>query len=242
MINIAICDDDIVMTGKMETILYDIAKRSFIQIDIDVFWDGKELADSVERGNYFDIIFLDIEMSCEDGITAAKRIREKDKDVLIIYVTSHENYMRESFFVRPFRFLTKPIKIEQLETCFREAHEEINSGDSYFRYNYQRISYKIPIRNILYFESRKRKIYVTTENEIFEFYGKLNEVENSLLGCKVAFLRVHQSFLVNYRHVEGLAYDFVIMDSGKKISISEDRRKMISKQYCEIEGAFYAER
>ena len=60
-------------------------------------------------GILFDIIFLDIEMGQEDGITVARRIRKIDKKVLIVYVTSHENYMMESFEIRPFRFLVKPV-------------------------------------------------------------------------------------------------------------------------------------
>ena len=59
---------------------------------------------------------------------------------------------------------------------------------------------------------------------------------------KATFLRVHQSYLVNYKHIEGLAYDFVIMDNGKRLSISEDRRKLISKEYCAMEDIFYADR
>ena len=78
-----------------------------------------------------------------------------------------------------------------------------------------------------------------TENETFELYGKLNEIENSLKECKVSFLRVHQSYLVNYKHVKEQSYDFVVMDNEKKISISEDRRKMISQQYCSMEDTFY---
>lgn len=56
---------------------------------------------------------------------------------------------------------------------------------------------------------------------------------------KVPFLRVHQSYLVNYKHVEGQAYDFVVMDNSKKISISEDRRKLIGEQYCSMEDTIY---
>ena len=78
MINVAICDDDIVLTGKIETMLQNIAKRSFIPIDTEVFWEGEHLADSVEIENSFDIIFLDIEMGQEDGITVARRIRKVD--------------------------------------------------------------------------------------------------------------------------------------------------------------------
>ena len=145
MINVAICDDVVSTTGKIETMLQNIAKRNFMPVDTDVFWKGEHLVDSVEMGNSFDIIFLDIEMGQEDGITVARRIRKIDKSVLIVYVTSHENYMMESFEIRPFRFLVKPVSREMMERCLQAAYEEISSTDSYFRYSYQRINHKIPI-------------------------------------------------------------------------------------------------
>ena len=101
MLNIAICDDDIQITGKIERLLQDIAKRNFVDTEIEVFWNGKSLADAIAAGERYDVIYLDIEMDKEDGISAARRIRTYDKNVRIIYVTSHESYMRESFEVRP---------------------------------------------------------------------------------------------------------------------------------------------
>lgn len=62
-----------------------------------------------------------------------------------------------------------------------------------------------------------------------------------LKNCKSSFLRVHQSFLVNYKHVQSQAYNYVMMDNGKQISISEDRRKMIGEQYCSMEDTFYVD-
>lgn len=174
MLNIAICDDDIQTTGRMDMLLQKIAKRNFMDVEIEVFWNGKSLADAVAKGTYFDMIYLDIEMDKEDGISAAKRIRAYDKNVLIIYVTSHENHMQESFEVRPFRFLVKPVSEKQIESCFKSAYEEVYCGDSYFRYSYQRVNHKIPIREILYFESNKRKVFIVTEKDTFVAYGKLN--------------------------------------------------------------------
>lgn len=236
-----ICDDDIQTTGQIERLIQKIAKRNFVDTDIEVFWNGESLVNTVAAGDSFDIIYLDIEMDKEDGISAAKRIRIYDKNVLIIYVTSHENHMKESFVVRPFQFLVKPVSEKQMETCFMAAYEDINRGDFYFRYSYQRMNHKVLIRDILYFESNKRKVFIVMEENTFELYGKLNDIENSLKACKVSFLRVHQSFLVNYKHIKGQSYDFVLMDNGKKISISEDRRKMISEQYCSMEDTFYVD-
>lgn len=47
MLNIAICDDDIQITGKIERLLQDIAKRNFVDTEIEVFWNGKSLADAI---------------------------------------------------------------------------------------------------------------------------------------------------------------------------------------------------
>lgn len=239
MLSIAICDDDIQTTGKMESIIQKMAKQNLVNIETEVFWDGKSLVEAIINKNNFDLIYLDIEMDKEDGISAAKKIREYDKNVLIIYVTSHENHMKESFSVHPFQFLVKPVNEKLMETCFKAAIDDINDADFYFRYSYKRVNYKVPVRDILYFESNRRKILIVTQKDIYELYGKLNEIESSLESCKISFLRVHQSFLVNYKHVDGLAYIFVIMDNGKKISISEDRRKVISEQYCSMEDTFY---
>lgn len=241
MLKIAICDDDIKITGKMDMLVQKIAKMNYIQSEIDVFWDGKSLVDAIKENHYFDIIYLDIEMEKEDGITTAKKIREYDRNVHIIYVTSHENYVMDTFSVRPFRFFVKPVSEQLMAESFKAVCEDISREDFYFRFNYQRVNYKVPIRDILYFESNRRKVYIVTERGSFELYAKLNDIENSLEKCKMTFLRVHQSFHVSYKHVDEQLYDKVVMSNGKIISISEDRRKVISEQYCSMEDTFYVD-
>lgn len=189
MLNIAICDDDIQTTGQMEMLIQNIAKKNFVDADIEVFWNGESLADAVAIGDSFDIIYLNIEMDKEDGISAAKRIRIYDKNVLIIYVTSHENHMKESFSVRSFRLLVKPVSEKQMEACFKAAYEDIYTGDFYFRYSYQRMNHKVPIRDILYFESNKRKVFIVTKEETFELYVKLTTLFQFLLMRKTGTMK-----------------------------------------------------
>lgn len=239
MIDIAICDDDISLTGKMEEALFKFAKEKHTDIDSDVYFDGKELADMVFYGKRYDIIFLDIEMKGENGLLAAKRIREVDKTVIIIYVTSYECYMKETFEVRPFRFLVKPVDLNELKRYFLEASDEIVSGDYYFRYRYERVNYKVLVKDVLYFESRRRKIFITTISGTVETYGELNDIEKALKTGKTPFFRIHQSYLVNYKHIIGQAYDYIILSNGIKLAISEERRKKISEEYCMLgDGGF----
>lgn len=238
MLNVAICNNDIHITSYLDLLIEKIAKKNFIDVEIEDFNVGKNLVKSVEDENYYDIICLDIEMNDENGILLAQEIRQYDKNVLIIYITSHEDYMKESFVVRPFQFLVTPLDEDYFEECFLSAYEEINSRDFYFRYNYQRLNRKIPIQEILYFESNKRKVSIITSSNVYYVYKKLNEIQECLTYCKMTFLRVHQSFLVNFKHVEAIGSDFIRMDNGKNIPISEERRKRISIQYCSMENTY----
>lgn len=238
MLNIAICDDDVSTTGKIEMLVHEIAKKNLLKVDTEAFWNGNSLLAAIEQGINFDIIYLDIEMENGDGISTADIIRTYDKNVIIMFVSSHENYMKDSFKARPFRFIVKPLNKVEFESCFKAAYDDICSGDYYFQYRYDRMNHKISVRDILYFESMKRKVAIVTEHETYMMSGKLNDIEISLKNCKTVFLRVHQSFLVNYKHIVSQAYSFIVLHTGQRISISEDRRKKIREQYCTMEDTF----
>ena len=76
MLSIAICDDDIQTTGKMESIIQKMAKQNLVNIETEVFWDGKSLVEAIINKNNFDLIYLDIEMDKEDGILSLIHISE----------------------------------------------------------------------------------------------------------------------------------------------------------------------
>lgn len=239
MLEIAVCDDDIIVTGKVEKLLEKIGQKYNVQMSIEVFWDGDELVESIKSGERFDIIYLDIEMKRMNGLDAANEIRKIDRESLLIYITSHESYMPVTFDYRPFQFIVKPIQIDKFEQCFVKAHQEILRNDSYFQFKYNKTNHRILAQNIMYFESNKRVISIIAQDTIMKFYGKLDGVENALRGSKLNFLRIHQSYLVNFKYIEEIAYDRVKLIDGQVLYISEDRRKKIGRQYCDIAGSGY---
>ena len=235
MIDVAICDDDINITGKLDSFFYDYGKRKRLILETDIFDDGNSLVSEISKGKRYDIIFLDIEMEHENGIQAAQKIRTFDKNVLIIYITSYEQYMLEAFSVHPFQFILKPFKTSEIATVFDEAYKEMVEFDHYFRYKYERIERKILVKDIMYFKSNKRKVYIYATHGKYEMYGKLNNVEHLLSKGKIMFMRIHQSFLVNYTYIAAMGYDHVVLSNGTRLSISEDRKKRICEQYCNVE-------
>ena len=99
MIRVAICDDDIVFTTRVEELILDFGRA--YSFEICIYFDGYTLLESMRQGNCFDIIFMDIEMKKIDGIRAAKTIREIDEDVQLIYISGYEEYALQLFEMRP---------------------------------------------------------------------------------------------------------------------------------------------
>lgn len=238
MLRVAICDDDFLFTGMLEKTLRAEAEANGIEIEIDVFFDGVMLGKYIRQGNIFDLIYLDIEMSQQNGIEAARHIRETDKSVLLIYISGYEQYLKELFEVEPFRFLSKPLDHSKFSQYFHEAYQRISENNVYYQFNFNKEIKKVALKDVIYFESRNRIIHIYLNNGEEEFfYGKLNDVEKDLKEINQRYLRIHQSYLVNYDYVRKMNFsNLVIENNGEQITlqISEDRQKKIRMQLCDL--------
>ena len=237
MLNIAVCDDDIPITGIIENYLEEMGKQYSINTDIDVFFDGLTLEHSITLGKKYDLIYLDIEMKTEDGITAAHNIRKFDPNVLIIYVSGYERYIRELFEVDAFDFISKPIDCVKFQKCFLRAYDCIINRKVYFEFQYRSENVKILLGDIIYFESKGRQIKIhIIEDKEEVFNEKLNIVEEQLSNSTMPFLRIHQSYLVNYHYIRGRSKTQIRMDNGIILPISEERQKTIGERYTSLLG------
>lgn len=236
MLEIAVCDDETLMAANIEKMLEELAIETAIQIETDVFYDGSTLVEHINQGKRYDLIYLDIEMVKQNGVDAARCIRKIDKKVIIIYVTSHESFAKEVFEVAAFRFITKPIDQQVFKKYFIDAKTEILKHLRYFRYQYNKISYRLPINEIMYFQSDKRITYIVTESGSEKCYGKLNDIEKRLLESDIFFYRTHQSFLVNPKFVAVYTYDSMVLLDGTTLAVSENRRKSVNKLFCILKG------
>ena len=94
------------------------------------------------------------------------------------------------------------------------------------------------MRNIVYFESNNRTIYIhLNDGSTTYFYGKLKDVEKKLEGSKFVFLRPHQSYYVNYHYIKKLNFYYLTLgfcDKDIELKISADRQKAIKAAILEL--------
>ena len=180
MLRIAICDDDKILVTQIEEMLNRYLDKKMIDRYIDIFYDGASLERIYEKGDRFDIIYLDIEMSGKNGIEAAKSIRKLDRDVLLIYVSSYETYFMQLFEVEPFRFIKKPIKETEFEEVIDLAYERIIEEDAYLFYVNFHFVDKITFSKLILSDGTVLQISQDRQNIIRKRYldifgGTLNE-------------------------------------------------------------------
>lgn len=107
MITVAICDDSKPMLESMKACLEEYGNTINHELHIFSFESGEELLNNYNCR--YDIIFLDIKMPGMNGIEAAEKIREKDKKVIIIFLTSLIQYGVELVVVQGWSIVNPPV-------------------------------------------------------------------------------------------------------------------------------------
>lgn len=232
MLKIAVCDDEKAIANQIEHLILQVCTKESIPGDTDVFFDGKSLEEEIYKGTRYDLIYMDIEMEDRDGISTAQNIRRVDENVLLVFVSGHSKYALELFRLDVFEFILKPIGKKKFETCLLNAVYKISTQGTYFRYKYKRREFKILSMDIVYFESQGRKIYIhEKDGGVTVYNGKLVDVERWALNGKVPFLRIHQSYLVNFHFIVSRTKEEVRLKDGTNLYVSKEKQNEVRKRY-----------
>lgn len=231
--NIAICDDDLKHINLIEDMIYDLSQKlDNFKPDIDAYLSGEELLRLIDVKDFPSILFIDVEMPGINGIQTARELRKLSEQVLIIYVTSYETYTLESFEVRPFRYLLKPIDIKKFARAFYDAIEYINNSNSYVFFKKGKDHIQVDSSSIIaIFSESGRKLRVKTSNELDDevFYGKIKNIEKEL--NPLIFVKINSGTIINLKKVKILNAHEVIMIDGSILPISKNRKKSVIDLY-----------
>lgn len=233
MIRIAIVDDENNICSFVEKCLLGLSKKYGISIEVDVFYSGEDLMKTIKE-IFYDIIFLDIKMLELSGIDVSRHIRETmgNEATQIVYISGNTQYAIDVFEYDPFHFLPKPLNKEKIEKVFLKLIRKLNLKAEAFTYKIGHNTFKVPIKEILYFESHKREIIIYHGGKEDKFYCSLDNIYLQL--SKYDFLLIHKSYLINPIHVRKCTYESVEMSNHVILPIAQSKRKEIRVKQLEL--------
>lgn len=227
MFRVAICDDERAICSHIESVILNFQESILDKFDIEVFYSGEDLCRYILNDHRFDIIFLDIELKQMNGVEVGKWIRDEllDEVTQIIYISAKQGYAMELFQTRPLNFLIKPINKEKIYKTLRLAMQLTNGCNLFFEFHAGKTYYRVPYKEIMYFESDDKKIRIISNDNVYEFYGKLADIRKGVPSKE--FLLIHKSYLINYMYVSEAKYESVRLSNGKCLPISQTYRKEV---------------
>ncbi len=156
--NIAICDDDIQSCKMLHLLLKEHASRKNISnLSISIFTDGNDLLDDIQDGENFDICILDILMPAVSGIDLGVKLRDSGYNGLIIYLTASKDYALDSYKVKAFNYILKPIVPESLYSTLDDAFANLSvKADKNIIVKTKDGNIRVSTSNILFVELCKR--------------------------------------------------------------------------------------
>ena len=221
MLRIAVVEDDKTYAAQLKEYLVRYGTEKNQKISVALFPDGEDIV--TDYSAEFDIILMDVEMTFMDGMTTAERIREKDNEVVIIFITNMPQYAIQGYKVDALDYVLKPISYFAFSQRINRALTRVKKKEAtYITVAQKGGKKKLNVDKICYVEVRDHDlIYHSTKGDIVT-KSSMKEAEDTLGGTK--FFRCNRCYLVNLEYVEDFRGNDVTVASDV-IQVSRARKK-----------------
>ena len=204
---VAIVDDEQAMREQLTDYIKKFAQEKQLALDAYPFSSGDALLESREQG--FDIMVFDIDMPGTNGLDAARRIRETDENVVILFVTNIAQYAINGYEVDAVDYMIKPIGYYDFAMKFQKAvrRAERNLGNKLV---INTVNGPVALRAdaIVYVEVMAHYLIFHTADQAYRVRASMKEQEETLRSY--SFARCHKSYLINLKHLRRISGSEVI--------------------------------
>ena len=224
---IAICDDEAQIRELLKKRITKYCFTHNVELNLQMFENGENFINQ----NYddIDVVFLDVDMPGIDGLETAKAIREKNRDMLIVFLTAYSEFVFESFKVDAFRYLVKPVPDHEMTETLDAIIDKLCAPEENLSFQFQNEMYSIRYSDIIYIEGMRDKIWIYCKDMTYRWRGTLKNL-NELLQDK-GFFQVHRSYIINMNKIQKYNSQTVVMESDYEVPISKYRLDDFKEEY-----------
>lgn len=196
---IAICDDESKILNDIYKKIEGYFKIQEIVAEFFCTDDSKKMMEHLQSEKV-DVLFLDIDMPYFSGMDIAAYLNENKLSTILVFVTSQDTLVYQTFAYRPFGFIRKTYLEDELEEVVSRIKKELDDRKKDFIISRGQELTRILLQDILYIESEGNYLNFYTSNDTIKIRETMTKIEKEL--CSKGFLRCHKGYLVNAEHIE----------------------------------------
>lgn len=228
-VNIAIIDDEKVQVELLEKYVQKWAHEKNKRVKIEGFFSAESFEFRWCMNKKYNIILLDIQMKGQNGIELAKKIRQEDEILNIIFITAISDYIADGYDVSALNYLIKPINENKLFECLNKAILKIPKEEKTILIDAAGGIQRLMQEDIIYIEAFAHNIEINTKKDKYITKKNISTIEKEL--DEDIFIRCHRSYIVGLRYVKRIGNNELELDNGQVIPISR-------RQYSNTNLAF----
>ena len=205
-LRVLVVDDEPLARSRLITLLEDCRSPS---ATMEAQAGNAVQAMEILQHQRFDVALLDIHMPGADGLTLAQNLRSLAQPPALIFVTAHAEHAVQAFELEATDYLTKPVRLERLQSALQKAARYLQSRGSGPAAEPEEVliiqdrnrTERVPLTDVVYFKAELKYITVRTATREFILDGSLNELEEKYAD---RFLRIHRNALIARRAARAL--------------------------------------
>lgn len=219
---VVICEDDAVYRDSIRKKVEQWSQQKGYVVTVHLFSSSEDLLEAWEQGQNFNLMFLDILFDYEmNGMQLAKRIREHDDQMPIVFITNSDAYIRDGYMVSALRYLNKPVTYDDISECMDIAfHRMTLSQQEYLVLNTNGGRHAIRIREIKYIEAIYPQIRIVTSNSNQPLCIRYHFRDLITQLSQTPFIQCHRSYLVNILFIRSVQRTELFLAEGERLPVS----------------------
>ena len=221
MIRIAMVEDEAAVREQLQGYIQRYTRQYGTEFAVTEFSDGVEILDAYRP--VYDIVLLDVEMKHLDGMETARRIRELDRDVVLLFITNMAQYAIKGYAVGALDYVLKPVPYFAITQQLQKAEEKLRRrARHYLAVPVEGGLRRLDTAQIYYMESEGHRVHFYTEEGEFLAPGALKTFEEKL--ADLPFARCNSGYLVNLAQVKSVQQGLTQV-GPYELQVSRPKRK-----------------
>lgn len=214
-----ICDDEPQQADFLQRLTADWAKRRAFKLHITQYHSAEELLFAYDADKRVDILLLDIELPGISGMELARRVRQSDRQLQIVFVSGYSDYLADGYEVEALHYLLKPVSAQKLDAVLDRALERLDARGRSLLVESDEGLCRLPLSEIRWLEVMGNYVTIHAGRD-YTLRKPLKDLEPLL---DESFFRTGRSFLVNLRFVKEVTRTQVTLTDASIVPLSRRR-------------------